>query len=606
MDTGYSKWRKLDNAALAFPLVSGKNDTRVFRFYCQLKEKVDGEILQSALDQTMEKYPLFQAVLRKGLFWFYLEHRDIRAVVKQETEPPCSRLYIPDKKSLLFQVTYDKDRINFEVFHALTDGTGAMHFLQELVQNYLILAHPQDDLPRIENAEEVTHGDKEEDSFSQYYSSDMPKNKEKKETAVKLKGEKLVHSDMNITEVVFSVKDIHQKARSYGASITVLLTAMMLCSIREEIPKNQQKRPVTLMIPVNLRKYFPSQSMTNFFGWIEVGYTFSETTTFEEVVADVKRQFEQELVKDKIAMHMNGYVRIEKNPFVRAVPLEIKKYFLMIGANLGSRSITAVYSNIGIIRLPEEYKEYIQHFGIFASPNSLQICSCSYGDEMVLGFTSRIPDDSIQRNFQRMHGEEQVAHRELKNEFPGYGEKQKLEKKENQRIVQTFSFLCLAIAVACGMINFMTAGMLNWFWFAGAGCACAWLVVMVAYFKRRNILKNEMWQLLIISVIAIFWDWFIGWRGWSVDFVLPFGALAVQFSIPVIAKVNRLEREEYLFYLIQAGVAGLIPIVLVWTGIVRLVYPSVVCAGISFLTVAALFIFCLKDTLQEFHKKLRM
>ena len=606
MDTGYSKWRKLDNAALAFPLVSGKNDTRVFRFYCQLKEKVDGEILQSALDQTMEKYPLFQAVLRKGLFWFYLEHRDIRAVVKQETEPPCSRLYIPDKKSLLFQVTYDKDRINFEVFHALTDGTGAMHFLQELVQNYLILAHPQDDIPRIENAEEVTHGDKEEDSFSQYYSSDMPKNKEKKETAVKLKGEKLVHSDMNITEVVFSVKDIHQKARSYGASITVLLTAMMLCSIREEIPKNQQKRPVTLMIPVNLRKYFPSQSMTNFFGWIEVGYTFSETTTFEEVVADVKRQFEQELVKDKIAMHMNGYVRIEKNPFVRAVPLEIKKYFLMIGANLGSRSITAVYSNIGIIRLPEEYKEYIQHFGIFASPNSLQICSCSYGDEMVLGFTSRIPDDSIQRNFQRMLGEEQVAHRELKNEFPGYGEKQKLEKKENQRIVQTFSFLCLAIAVACGMINFMTAGMLNWFWFAGAGCACAWLVVMVAYFKRRNILKNEMWQLLIISVIAIFWDWFIGWRGWSVDFVLPFGALAVQFSIPVIAKVNRLEREEYLFYLVQAGVAGLIPIVLVWTGIVRLVYPSVVCAGISFLTVAALFIFCLKDTLQEFHKKLRM
>ena len=606
MDTGYSKWRKLDNAALAFPLVSGKNDTRVFRFYCQLKEKVDGEILQSALDQTMEKYPLFQAVLRKGLFWFYLEHRDIRAVVKQETEPPCSRLYIPDKKSLLFQVTYDKDRINFEVFHALTDGTGAMHFLQELVQNYLILAHPQEDLPRIENAEEVTHGDKEEDSFSQYYSSDMPKNKEKKETAVKLKGEKLVHSDMNITEVVFSVKDIHQKARSYGASITVLLTAMMLCSIREEIPKNQQKRPVTLMIPVNLRNYFPSQSMTNFFGWIEVGYTFSETTTFEEVVADVKRQFEQELVKDKIAMHMNGYVRIEKNPFVRAVPLEIKKYFLMIGANLGSRSITAVYSNIGIIRLPEEYKEYIQHFGIFASPNSLQICSCSYGDEMVLGFTSKIPDDSIQRNFQRMLGEEQVAHRELKNEFPGYGEKQKLEKKENQRIVQTFSFLCLAIAVACGMINFMTAGMLNWFWFAGAGCACAWLVVMVAYFKRRNILKNEMWQLLIISVIAIFWDWFIGWRGWSVDFVLPFGALAVQFSIPVIAKVNRLEWEEYLFYLVQAGVAGLIPIVLVWTGIVRLVYPSVVCAGISFLTVAALFIFCLKDTLQEFHKKLRM
>lgn len=606
MDTGYSKWRKLDNAALAFPLVTGKNDTRVFRFYCQLKEEVNGEILQAALDQTMEKYPLFQAVLRKGLFWFYLEHRDIRAVVKPETEPPCSRLYIPDKKSLLFQVTYDKNRINFEVFHALTDGTGAMHFLQELVQNYLILAHPQENLPHIESTEEITHGDKEEDSFSQYYSSDTPKDKEKKETAVKLKGEKLVHSDMHITEVAFSVKDIHQKARSYGVSITVLLTAMMLCSIREEIPKNQQKRLVTLMIPVNLRNYFPSQSMANFFGWIEVGYKFSDTTTFEKVLESMKQQFEQELVKEKIAMHMSGYVRIEKNPFVRVVPLEIKKYFLMIGANLGSRSITAVYSNIGIIRLPEEYREYIQHFGIFASTNSLQMCSCSYGDEMVLGFTSKIPDDSIQRNFQRMLSEEKVSHRELKNDFPAYGERQKLEKKENQRVVQTFSFLCLAVAVICGMINFMTAETLDWFWFASAGCACAWLVVMVAYFKRRNILKNEMWQLLIISVIAILWDRFIGWRGWSVEFVLPFGALAVQFSIPVIAKVNRLEREEYLFYLVQAGVAGLIPMILIWVGIVKFVYPSVVCTGISFLTLAALFIFCQKDTLREFHKKLRM
>lgn len=606
MRTEYSNWRKLDNAALAFPLVTGENDTRVFRFYCQLKEEVDSDILQQALDRTMEKYPLFQAVLRKGLFWFYLEHSHIRALVKPETEPPCSRLYIPDKKSLLFQVSYYKERINFEVFHALTDGTGAMHFLQELVQNYLILAHPKENFPEIGRDKKTGRGNIEEDSFSQYYSSDIPKNREKKKAAVKLKGEKLVHSDMHISEVVLSVKEVHQKARSYGVSITVLLTAVMLCSIREEIPKNQQKRPVTLMIPVNLRNYFPSQSMTNFFGWIEVGYTFSDTTTFEEVLADVKRQFEQELKKDKIAMHMNDYVRIEKNIFVRAVPLEIKKYFLMIGANLGSRSITAVYSNIGIIRLPEEYREYIRHFGIFASTNSLQMCSCSYGDEMVLGFTSKIPDDSIQRNFRRMLSEEEIPHRELKNDFPGCGEQQRLERKENQRIVQTFSFLCLAVAVICGMINIMTAGTLNWSWFAGAGCVCAWLVVMVAYSKRRNILKNEIWQLLLISVIAILWDRFTGWRGWSVDFILPFGVLSVQFSVPVIARVNRLKREEYLFYLVQACIAGLIPMILAWTGVVKFVYPSVICAGISILTLAALFIFCKKDTLREFHKKLRM
>ena len=599
MEKGYSKWRKLDNAALAFPLVTGKNDTRVFRFYCQLKETVDGEILQQALDQTMEKYPLFQAVLRKGLFWFYLERRDIHATVKQEKRPPCSSLYIPDKKSLLFQVSYHNNRMNFEVFHGLTDGTGAMNFLEELVQNYLILAHPETELPRVEHEEEITPGDQEEDSFSQYYSSEIPRNKEKKPAAVKLKGEKLVHSDMDITEVILNVKETLAKARSYGVSITILLTAMLLCSIQEEIPRNRQKKPVTLMIPVNLRNYFPSQSMGNFFGWIEVGYVFEEDTSFEEVLSSVKQQFQE----DRIAMNMNGYVRIEKNPFVRAVPLEIKKFFLMAGANLGSRSITAVYSNIGIIRLPEEYKEYIERFGIFASTDSLQLCSCSYGEQLVLGFTSKIPDDSIQRNFMKMLKKEEISYKEEKNEFPGCGE---IQQKEDRKVMQTFSFLCIVVAVVCGMLNYLTLETLNWFWFAAAGCFCGWLVVFVAYAKRRNILKNEAWQLLIITVLCILWDHFTGWRGWSLDFVFPFGSLAVLGSVPVIARVNHLESEEYLYYFMQAAMIGCVPLILLWTDLVHYKIPSVVCVGISFLVLAGLFIFQKKNMTREFHKKLRM
>lgn len=604
MKKKYSRWRKLDNAALAFPLVSGKNDTRVFRFYCELKEEVKPEILQEALDQTMDKYPLFQAVLRKGLFWFYLEHRDIRPQVKEEKKPPCSRLYIPDKKSLLFEVSYYHNRINFEVYHALTDGTGAMNFLQELVQNYLILAHPSDEIPRLPADEKITAGAQEEDSFSQYYSSDTPKNKKKKSSAVRLQGEKLSHADMQILEVGIPVDEILAKARKYGASITAFLSAVFLCAIHKEIPRSRQKKPVALMVPVNLRNYFPSRSMGNFFGWIEVGYTFTDTTTFRDVLEHVKKQFETELVKEKIAEHMSGFVRIEKNPVVRALPLEVKRYFLIVGAQLGSRSITSVYSNIGIVRLPEEYRRYIERFGFFASTNSLQLCSCTYGDELLLGFTSKISDDRIQRNFLKMLEEEEISFTEEQNDFPGCGEEQ---KQESRKLVQIFTFLCIAAAVVCGMINYVTMETLNWFWFAAAGCLCAWLVVMVAYTKRRNILKNEMWQLLIITILAVLWDFFTGWRGWSLSLVLPFGAMAVLGSLPVIIKVNRLEQEEYLFYVIQAAIAGCLPIIFVWAGVVvRFPYPSVICSGISFLVLAGLFIFQKKNTLREFRKKLRM
>ena len=603
MKNGYSNWRKLDNAALAFPLVTGKNDTRVFRFYCELKEAVNPELLQNALDQTMEKYPLFQMVLRKGLFWFYLEHRDIRPMVKKEKKPPCSRLYIPDKKNLLFQVSYFEKRINFEVFHALTDGTGAMHFLQELVTNYLKLAHPKENLPSLPTEDTGTPGDQEEDSFSQYYSTDVPRNSEKKPRAVRLPGERLIHEDMHITEVVLHVKELHDRAKEYGVSITVLVTAMFLCAIHEEIPKSRQNRPIALMVPVNLRNYFPSQSMGNFFGWIEVGHVFSHNTTFTDVLTHVKEQFASQLSKEKIAVHMNGYVRLEKNPLIRAVPLEIKKYFLLAGANLGSRSITAVYSNIGIIRFPKEYNEYIDRFGIFASTNSMQLCSCSYENQMVLGFTSKLPKDNIQRNFMEMLKKEQLPYTEKTNDFPGCSQ---TEKKEEQRIVQIFNFVCIAAAILCGMINYLTRETLDWFWFAAAGCFCGWLIVAVAYAKRRNILKNEILQLILVTVIAVLWDKYSGWHGWSLDFVLPFGALAILGSIPIIVKAQRLEKEEYLFYLVQAAFAGIIPLILMCFHLIRFPYPSVVCGGVSLLVFAGMFIFNSRDTLREFHKKLRL
>ena len=172
-----SRWRKLDNAAQAFPAATGKKDTRVFRFYCQLKEDIQADLLQKALEQTMEHYPVFSMVLRKGLFWFYLEQRDLPAKVEEEKRPPCSEIYVPDHKTLLFQVSYYKTRINFEVFHALTDGTGAMLFLKELVSNYLILCHPEEIFSKV-SEDMLTETDFEEDSFS-------PERKMKKKKAAR-------------------------------------------------------------------------------------------------------------------------------------------------------------------------------------------------------------------------------------------------------------------------------------------------------------------------------------------------------------------------------------------------------------------------------------
>ena len=135
------------------------------------------------MDAALETYPLFLSVMRKGLFWYYLESSELRPVVREEAEPPCDSLFIRDRKTLLFQVSYYKNRINLEVFHALTDGTGAICFLKELVKRYLLVSHGEEglmDLPLEE--QEITVEDQITDGFAKYYKK-KPKSKEKKKPA---------------------------------------------------------------------------------------------------------------------------------------------------------------------------------------------------------------------------------------------------------------------------------------------------------------------------------------------------------------------------------------------------------------------------------------
>lgn len=599
----YSRWRKLDNAAQAFPAATGKNDTRVFRFYCLLKEEVSEELLQQALDRTMERYPLFRSVLRKGVFWFYMEMRDLPALVKPETRPPCSKLYVPDQKQLLFEVTYHKNRINFEVFHGLTDGTGAMIFLKELVKNYLQLCHPDKELPDLKEEQEATGSDQEEDSFSHYYSKRRASGQGGLKRAYQLRGELREHQDMPVIEMLLSAGEVRRKAKEYGVSVTVFLSAVFLCAIQEEIPASRRKKPVALMIPVNLRNYFPSRSMINFFSWIEAGCRFKEGMELKDVIACLKEVFQKELVKENIDAKMSTLVRLERNPLLRAVPLEIKNLLLMAGTTLGGKSVTAVFSNMGQIQMPEGYGKYIERFGFFTSTGILQLCSCTYQDQLALGFTSKLVSENIQRNFQRILRQEGIGCRELENDFPGAAQKKPGSMITGMRI---FTFLCAAAVVLCWMVNFLATPSFLWGGYVMAGVFCMWLLVIVGYRKRKNLLKNGMWQLLIVTAGAFLWDHFTGYQGWSLDFVLPFASLTIQAAMFVIARVCRMETEEYLFYLVQAAAVGCIPAVLYFAGAVTIQYPSVLCGGISVLILLGIAFFRRRELLQEIRKKFRL
>ena len=594
-------WRSLDNAAKLFSAASSPKDTRVFRFYCELKEEVKEEILQEALNQTIQKYPVFLSVMRKGLFWHYLEKSELRPVVREEYKEPCSSLYVRDKKTLLFEVTYYEKRINFEVFHALTDGTGATEFLRELVKNYLYLIHEEDLEPVELSNQYLTVKDQEDDSFSRYYDPDFPRKKKKKIRAVQIKKGGKGYEELQINEASMSVKELLGIAREKKVSMSVLLTAAFICAIHEEMSRMQEKKPVILMVPVNLRKIFPSDSMLNFFGYIEPGYQFGGgKDSFEDVLEAVKLYFQENLSKEHMAGRMNELIAIEKHKILKWAPLELKNRCIRAGAKMAEQEVTAVLSNMSVVKMPEDYAQYIEKFGVYTSTNRTELCICSFQDTLSLGFTSRYDSTNIQRNFYRILKELGASVKVAEPDFP----EDARPNYEGKKVLQIFTFCCIAAIVISMMTDIIISPGVHWSVFVAAGCATMWLTMAVGYVKRFNLLKNAAWQLLIMSGICVLWDLGTGWRGWSVNIGIPDICLLIQVVMLIISRIRSLSPREYMIYYVMAAVYSMIlPLILLVTGVIHFRTPSVICIGCSFLLLIGLILFKRKEFKEEMHKK---
>ena len=404
------EWTKLDNAAKIFPPTSNEKDTKVFRFVCDMKEDIDGDILQDALDKTMLLFPFYRTVLRKGVFWYYFESTELMPEVVEESKLPCSMIYYPNRKNLLFEVTYYKNRINLEVYHSLTDGTGALGFLKTLLYYYITVKYHddfQDKLPVLDY--DASLSQKMDDSFLKHYTNTKLPKRVKVTKAYHIQGRRTIDNRMKVIEGVMSVKKVLELAHRYNTTLTIYLTAVFIKAIYMEMPARSRKHPIVLSVPVNLRAYFPSVTARNFFSTINIKYDFSTSSDkLEDIIIKVKESFEKELTQDSITAHMNRLLALEQNAFMRVVPLSIKDIILRIADRIHDKGVTATLSNIGKVTISPELAPYINMFSCFTSARRPQIAICSFQDKLVVSFTSPYTGTDIQKNFFRHLTDEEV------------------------------------------------------------------------------------------------------------------------------------------------------------------------------------------------------
>lgn len=158
-------------------------------------------------------------------------------------------------------------------------------------------------------------------------------------------------------------------------------------------------------------------------------------------------------------------------------------------------------------------------------------------------------------------------------------------------ILQWASFGAVAVSVICLAVNVMVTPHIWWAIWAAGGAFCSWLSIFIGIQKRHNLLKNALWQMVLVVAAALAGDWYTGWHSWSVDYFLPLGIVLTLALMILTCILQRLTPQEYLIYLLLVCVCGLVPVVLLLTGVLVQGIPSVICGVICLLLLAALLIF---------------
>ncbi len=396
---GRDNWYKVDNVAKVFLATAARRDTRTLRVSCTLWEDIDPELLQEAVLSAIQIRPQFQVRIRRGLFWHYMEDTDIQPVVTEEHGRVCPTLYKPGRAMLHYRVTYFKNRINLDLFHAISDGTGALEFLNIIVLDYLKLKYP-DKFEEVTIHSGASEDELNQDSYKQFFGN-MGLRGSTLKYAYHPGGLKLPYDQLQFFEVHIPTGDILPKAKEMGVSLTSYIGARLMLAIKGDMPPRKCKTPINVSMPVNLRNYYPSSTSRNFFNNVNVSHVFTEEISLEDLAKEFDEKLKANLAEDNIKKQMDNFETMEYFIPVRAVPLFVKQMVVRYGSKVTDKKVSVVLSNLGVQRPPEELTPLIKNYNGFCSSSNLFVVMTSYNGELTLGITSPYSNTRVVKSFVR-------------------------------------------------------------------------------------------------------------------------------------------------------------------------------------------------------------
>ncbi len=371
---------KIDSVSNLYPALGG----HVFRLCVSLKDTVQRETLQKALSNMPTRFPIMCSHLERTFFGYcHVAATDYNII--SEGEPFFRRPEMFDTEKPSFQLYIRDNRITMDVFHGNGDGRAAIEFFKALVTDYLLLSAGkppvQGEPPREEDLK---------DPYVQYY-------KRAKPASLLEKGSYHLHLSYpegywysRFSCISVDLKQAKQYAKSIGCTINDLLCGALALAIFQNTDAKDSAFPVTLSVPIDLRKHYGSHSQRNFAFYSNMRLKAEDAADLETVTKRVHTLMQSATGEDSLRGGVAVTYKAANNPAVQWTPRRLREFIIRKAyRHVAGGGITTTLSNIGYHVLPAEVADRVERFEMYLGPGrgGINAAAVGLGEQISLCIT---------------------------------------------------------------------------------------------------------------------------------------------------------------------------------------------------------------------------
>lgn len=182
----------------------------------------------------------------------------------------------------------------------------------------------------------------------------------------------------------------------------------------------------------------------------------------------------------------------------------------------------------------------------------------------------------------------------------------KISANKTDNLIKIFLVASVILAIILWIINRFTTPNVPWATLANSGIIYVWVTVIYSIKKNTNIAGHVLIQTLAISLLTLFIDYKLGFKGWSFEIAIPIIIIVANITMLILTIVSYKKYIKYAIYQLIIVVFSMLPILFIEEKMVNNPVLSIIASSISTLNFVLCLILCAKDVKEAIIRKFHM